>query len=460
MAYVYIPVKRSGINSPISTTDWDYVQDQMVLMGASITTGTGSGSVTSVGLTGISGIISIGGSPITTAGTLTLSLSTQADNLVFAGPATGSAAAPTFRLLVNDDMPIVDYLHGGTGLNGYGGAYKFIRANGTPNAYEQASITAAGSPTTNTISVTNGAGTCVLDLVPSRIVVSDLTGTLAVNHGGTGATTAAAARVVLLPSISASTATYILQINSGKTDVEWVIKPTGIASINSDTASAQTIVATQAATDFTIVTTGGVTTINIPNATATEKGLVTTGAQTFAGVKTFNAKSVFVSGATFTAAPNLSTLTDTYIIYAGTSKETVGDATFYRNRTDKYICVDEVIEEKVTTRKADTILDITHSYIRSDSSAATGADLVYTLPHLASVPKGKSYTIKDSLGTCATPNLGFKVVSQGGNYLEYVANNTIQFIITDLSCVTVKSVYDPDLGVDVWEIVSVFGTMS
>jgi hypothetical protein len=77
--------------------------------GATITnngtaTGFGDGSVTSVALT-MPSIFSVSGSPITTSGTLAASLATQAANLIFAGPTTGSAAAPTFRSLVAADLP-------------------------------------------------------------------------------------------------------------------------------------------------------------------------------------------------------------------------------------------------------------------------------------------------------------------------------------------------------------------
>lgn len=64
----------------------------------------GSGSVTSVGLS-MPGIFGVSGSPVTTSGTLTASLNTQTANQVFAGPATGAAAAPTFRSLVAADIP-------------------------------------------------------------------------------------------------------------------------------------------------------------------------------------------------------------------------------------------------------------------------------------------------------------------------------------------------------------------
>jgi hypothetical protein len=64
----------------------------------------GIGTVTSVGLTAPN-IFSVSGSPITAAGTLALALTPQAQNLVFAGPSSGSAANPTFRSIVNGDLP-------------------------------------------------------------------------------------------------------------------------------------------------------------------------------------------------------------------------------------------------------------------------------------------------------------------------------------------------------------------
>jgi hypothetical protein len=63
------------------------------------------GSVTSVGLTVPGVLFSVTGSPITGAGTLALSLLTQAANTVLAGPATGIAATPTMRALVAADTP-------------------------------------------------------------------------------------------------------------------------------------------------------------------------------------------------------------------------------------------------------------------------------------------------------------------------------------------------------------------
>ena len=66
--------------------------------------GGGGGTVTSVALS-MPAIFSVGGSPVTSTGTLAVTLATQAANLVWAGPTTGAAATPTFRALVAADIP-------------------------------------------------------------------------------------------------------------------------------------------------------------------------------------------------------------------------------------------------------------------------------------------------------------------------------------------------------------------
>lgn len=63
-----------------------------------------AGAVTSVGLA-MPGIFAVTGSPVTSTGTLTASLNAQSANMVWAGPSSGLAAAPTFRALVGADLP-------------------------------------------------------------------------------------------------------------------------------------------------------------------------------------------------------------------------------------------------------------------------------------------------------------------------------------------------------------------
>ncbi len=132
--------------------------------------GSGSGTVTSVALAAPVSLFTVSGSPVSTSGTLALTLATKTANTVFAGPTTGSAAAPAFRALVAADIPSLGY----------------------------------------------------------------------------------------------------------------------IASINTDTTAAQLLVAATTGTDFTIATVAGTTTFALPSASATARGVITTGTQTIAGAKTFS----------------------------------------------------------------------------------------------------------------------------------------------------------------------------
>lgn len=68
----------------------------------------GAGTVTSVALTMPTAIFDVAGSPVTTNGTLAVTLDNQNANLVFSGPNSGGAAAPTFRTLVEADTTLSD----------------------------------------------------------------------------------------------------------------------------------------------------------------------------------------------------------------------------------------------------------------------------------------------------------------------------------------------------------------
>jgi hypothetical protein len=66
--------------------------------------GTGTGTVTSVGLTMPAPVFDVANSPVTGSGTLAVTFDTQSANTVFAGPSSGGAATPTFRALVMADL--------------------------------------------------------------------------------------------------------------------------------------------------------------------------------------------------------------------------------------------------------------------------------------------------------------------------------------------------------------------
>lgn len=95
--------------------------------------GGGTGTVTSVTFTG-NGIVDSAtpSTAVTTTGTVTATPLTQTRNTVLAGPASGSAATPTFRAIVNADLPIntlvpwINYLSG----NWYGATHNGTVAAG------------------------------------------------------------------------------------------------------------------------------------------------------------------------------------------------------------------------------------------------------------------------------------------------------------------------------------------
>lgn len=80
--------------------------DSTKFLRGDLTWQTALGSVTSVALAAPAEF-TVSGSPITGAGTLTLTKATQSANLVYAGPSSGSAAQPGFRSLVAADLPSI-----------------------------------------------------------------------------------------------------------------------------------------------------------------------------------------------------------------------------------------------------------------------------------------------------------------------------------------------------------------
>jgi hypothetical protein len=125
------------------------------------------GTVTSVTQT-VPSIFTITGSPITTAGTLAIGLTTEAAMTVWAGPVSGAAATPTFRALTATDIPALSYV---TAVTGSG---NIASSGGTnPNITFTGLLPIAnGGTATATPSLVAGTGISVTGSFPNQTVTN------------------------------------------------------------------------------------------------------------------------------------------------------------------------------------------------------------------------------------------------------------------------------------------------
>jgi len=198
-----------------------------------------SGSVTSVGLTLPSSVFNVTVSPITSSGNLTAVFQTQAANSIFAGPGSGSAAAPTFRAMVAADLPsTITSNTSGTAANITATSNSTLttlsslslpatQLTGTLQASQFPALTgdvttSAGSLATSLVATSNAtlATLSALTTASSLSSVGTITSgtwngtTVAIAHGGTGQTTAAAAFNALAPASSTGGLIYASASNT------------------------------------------------------------------------------------------------------------------------------------------------------------------------------------------------------------------------------------------------------
>jgi hypothetical protein len=187
--------------------------------GATDTEWTAVGTVTSVNASGSTTGLTFTGGPITGSGTLTLG-----GTLGVSAGGTGATTASGARTNI-----------GATTVGGNfftltnPSAITFIRVNSDNSvsalsASDFRTAIGVGTGTGTVISVDVSGGSTGLTFTGGPVTSSGTItagGTLAVANGGTGAATAANARVNLLPSYSGN-AGRVLAVTAGGTDVEWI----------------------------------------------------------------------------------------------------------------------------------------------------------------------------------------------------------------------------------------------
>ena len=206
----------SSASGYLTSTDWTTFNNK------------GSGSVTSVALS-LPSIFSVSGSPVTTSGTLTGTLTTQTANTVFAGPSTGSAATPTFRALVSADIPSLNYVTSVSGTSPIS-----VTSGYTPTV----SITQAGVSSSGYLSSTDwntfnnkGSGT-VTSITSSTLSIGGTSAIPTVNLTSGIVTAGTTGSSTLIPVITVDTYGRVTNVTTASNPQGTVTSVSGTGSVN------------------------------------------------------------------------------------------------------------------------------------------------------------------------------------------------------------------------------------
>lgn len=226
----------------------------------------------------------------------------------------GNAAGnPSFASVVSGDLNITT----STCTNQYVSAIS-SGGVGTCTTDVLASAQHANQGTTTTVLHGNAAGNPSFAAVTS----ADTTGTfpasahnlLSSTHGDTTASTATRGGLItgqvgpVWAQLAKGTASQCLQMDGTATDIVWgtcASGGSGITTLNTLTASTQTFATGTSGTDFNISSATSTHTFNIPDASATARGVINTGTQTIAGAKTYSGEQLLAAATTSAASENI-----------------------------------------------------------------------------------------------------------------------------------------------------------
>jgi len=313
-----IPLASTGATGLVSTQTQSFAGIKTFTNAVNITDNTGSGTYTSgalvvTGGVGIGGTLNVQGDlnvqgTFTTINSTTITVADKNIELgVVASPSDITAQGGGITLKGATDKSINWY----SGV-GWSSSESFNLASG--NTYK---INGTNVLTNNTL----GTGVIFSSIQTAGIITSGTWSATAITayYGGTGYQSYTVGDLLVgagstLYKLSVGTNNYVLTAdNTAPGGIKWTnVSGLAVTSLNGLTSSLQTFATGTSGSGFNISSSGSTHTFNIPIAGTGATGLVTTLAQSFAGVKTFT-NDVIISSTTGSTAYNTGALT----VYGG-----------------------------------------------------------------------------------------------------------------------------------------------
>ena len=215
------------------------------------------------------------------------------------------------------------------------------------------------------------------------------------------------------------------------TSANWTTFNNKLGSLNSQTGATQTFAVGTAGTDFAVSSSADTHTFNLPSASASARGVVTTAAQTFAGAKTFSS-DITVNGVKLGRGNNSATSSNTCVgnnvltnVSSGTSNTAVGLNSM----------------QNLSTGNWNTAAGVNSMYFSNVASACSyfGVEAGYNTSGGNNTGVGFQalYAVQGASGNTA-------IGSQAGRYITGTGNT---FVGTNCDATSAGNFYDYCLGI-------------